>query len=288
MKFLSAFALAALLVGGGARLNAEPVTPAGFAYLDDNLGDLFVGNPTTGDFTLVGTSATAAGFNGFTDIGFAAGVLYGLSPTGELYTISTSTGQILTDVGPTGIATPGAVVGLSDSTANVLTAGGNGQIYNINTGTGAGTQIGTGGGGYQTAGDLDYDTANSTLYLTSTTPASDTLFSINQTTGVGTNLGQLCADGATCADPWTDVFGMIYDTANGTMYGFDVDGDEFDVNLGTPNSSGTELALSGVTDTAGLLGAAFIVTPEPSTFVLIGSALILLAVGLRRKGAQAA
>jgi hypothetical protein len=283
MKILSAFALAVLLFGGTARMQAGPV---GIAYLDDNQGDLFAGDPTTGAFSLVGTSATAASFNGFTDIGFAAGVLYGLSPTGELYTISTTTGQILTDVGNTGIASPGAVVGLSDSTANVLTAGGNGQIYNINTGTGAGTQIGTGGGGYQTAGDLDYDTANSTLYLTSTTPNADTLFSIDTGSGIGTNLGQLCSDGAACADPWSDVFGMIYDTVNGTMYGFDVDGDEFDVNLGNPNSSGTELALSGVTDEAGLLGAAFIATPEPSTFVLIGSALILLAVGIRRKANQ--
>jgi hypothetical protein len=72
------------------------------------------------------------------------------------------------------------------------------------------------------------------------------------------------------------------------MYGFDVDGDEFDVNLSTPGSSGTVLALSGVTPTeeGDLLGAAFIATPEPSTFVLIGSALILLAAGLRRKANQ--
>jgi hypothetical protein len=38
----------------------------------------------------------------------------------------------------------------------------------------------------------------------------------------------------------------------------------------------------------GLLGAAFITTPEPSTFFLIGSALILLAAGLRRKSKQTA
>src|SRR5580698_10245178 len=106
MKVLSAFTLVVLLIGG-TRLQA-----GGVAYLDDSLGDLFVGDPTTGDFSLVGTSATAAGFGGLTDIGFAAGVLYGLSPTGNLYTVNTSTAAI-TLVGATGIANPGSVVGLS-------------------------------------------------------------------------------------------------------------------------------------------------------------------------------
>ena len=280
MKTLSALALTVLLAGATAPLHAGSIG-SGLAYLDDSLGDLFVGDPTTGDFSLVGTSATALGFGGFTDIGFAAGVLYGLSPTGNLYTINTSTAAISL-VGATNIANPGSVVGLSDSTANVLTAGGNGQIYNINTSTGAGTAIGTGSANYETSGDDAY--AGSTLYLTSVFPDSDSLFTIDTSTGVGTNLGQLCA-GAGCAAPWTDVFGMIYDTVNSTMYGFDVDGDEFNVNLSNPNNSGNILALEGVTPTqeGDLLGAAFTTAPEPATFVLIGSALILLAVGLRRK-----
>jgi len=283
MKIFSAFVLAVLLIGGTARLKATG--PVGLAYLDDNQGQLFVGDPTTGDFSLVGTSSTAAGFGGFTDIGFAGSVLYGLSPNGTLYTISTVTGQILTTVGNTGV-TDGSLVGLSDSTnPTTLVAGGNGQVYSINVGTGAATPLGTGEGQYtyQTAGDDTFALGN--LYLTSSTPNADSLFQISQTNGSGTNLGQLCNSNCTSA-PWTDVFGMIWDTLNHTMYGFDVNGDEFDVNLSTPTSSGNILALSGVTDEAGLLGAAFIATPEPSTFVLIGSALILLGFGLRRKANQ--
>jgi hypothetical protein len=284
MKVLSVLALAVLLIGATAPLHAGAI---GLAYLDDSLGDLFVGDPTTGNFSLVGTSATAAGFGGFTDIGFAGSVLYGLRPNGTLYTISTSTGQILTTVGNTGV-NDGSLVGLSDSTnATTLVAGGNGQIYSINTSTGAATPFGTGEGQYpyQTAGDDTF--ANGTLYLTSTIPNADSLFSINQTNGAGTSLGQLCS-ATGCAAPWTDVFGMIYDTSNSTMYGFDVDGDEFNVNLASPNNSGNILALEGVTPTeeGDLLGAAFIAAPEPSTFGIIGSALILLAVGVRRKANQ--
>jgi hypothetical protein len=279
MKILSAFALTVVLIGGTVRLQASG--SSGTAYLDDSLGDLFVGNPVNGVFTLVGTSSTAAGFGGFTDIGFAGTVLYGLSPNGTVYTISTLTGQITSTLGSSGI-TNGSLVGLSDSTnPTTLIAGGNGQIYSINTTTGAGTAAST-GGSYQTAGDDTF--AGGTLYLTSTTPNSDTLFSVNTTTGVGANLGQLCNSNCVSA-AWPDVFGMIYDTINSTMYGFDVDGDEFDVNLTTPGSSGGVLELSGVTPTeeGDLLGAAFTASPEPSTFVLVGSALILLGLGLRRK-----
>jgi len=284
MKVFGALALTVLLMGATARLGAAPIGGGGTAYLDDSQGDLFVGDPTTGDFSLVGTSATAAGFGGFTDIGFAGNVLYGLDHNGNVYTINQSTGQIISLIGNSEIATPASVVGLSDSTnPNTLVAGGNGQVYNINTSTGFGTAIGTGSPNYGTAGDDTF--ANGTLYLTSFVPNSDSLFSIDQTTGAGTNLGQLCADGPACTEPWSDVFGMIYDTVNSTMYGFDVNGDEFDVNLADPTSSGTEFALSGITGTqeSELLGAAFTTSPEPSTFPLIGSGLILLAVGLRRK-----
>jgi hypothetical protein len=279
---------AALLFLGLAVLPPAPLHAAsiGLVFLDNNLGQLFVGDPTTGDFALVGTSTVAANFGGFTDIGFAGNVLYGLDPSGNLYSISTATGQILATIGNTGI-TDGSLVGLSDSTdPNTLVAGGNGQIYSINTATAAATAYGTGEGQYLyvTAGDDAF--ANGKLYLTSATPNSDSLFLINQTDGSGTNQGQLCTDSG-CSEPWTDVFGMIYDTANSTMYGFDVNGDEFDVNLSNPTNSGNMLALEGVTDEGGLLGAAFTTgAPEPSTFGLIGFGVVLLGFGARRKASR--
>jgi hypothetical protein len=279
MKIFSAFALAALLMAGTAH--------AGVVYLDDALGQLWAGDPTTADYTLVGTSATAAAFGGFTDIDFVGTTLYGLGPTGTLYTINTSNGKIASTIGSTGI-TNGSLVGLAGSPSNTLTAGGANNIYNLNLTTGAGTQIGTGGGSYQTEGDLDYD-GSGNLWLTSSTPSGGALFHINPTTGAGTFIGQL-------ADPdisqnFVDVFGVAYDSDNGVLYGYDVSADQFEINTVDPGDSDLDEATfnlvgGGTADPTGILGAAFTTTPEPSTFVLIGSALILLAVGFRRKANQ--
>ena len=139
MKILSAFALAVLLTTGRAH--------AGFVYLDDNLGQLYKGDPTTATYTYVGTSATAAGFGGFTDIDFVGSTLYGLGPDGELYTINMFSGQIASDVGNTGVR-DGSLVGLAGSPTGVLWAGGNNNSYKINLSTGLATVVGTGGGGY--------------------------------------------------------------------------------------------------------------------------------------------
>jgi hypothetical protein len=278
MKIFSAFALAALLLAGTAH--------AGVVYLDDALGQLWEGDPTTADYTYVGTSATALAFGGFTDIGFSGSTLYGISPNGTLYTINTTNGKIASTIGSTGI-TNGSLVGLADTAAGTLVAGGAGNIYSLNPTTGTGTQIGTGGGGYVTEGDLDFD-GSGNLWLTSSTPSGGALFQINPTTGAGSFIGQL-------ADPdpqtFTDVFGVAYDSDNGVLYGYDVSHDQFEINTSDPGDSDTDEATfslvgGGTADPSGILGAAFISTPEPSTFVLIGSALILLAVGFRRKASQ--
>jgi len=278
MKIFSAFALSALLMAGTAH--------AGLVYLDDKLGQLWVGDPTTADYTYIGTSATALNFGGFTDIGFSGSTLYGISPTGVLYTISTTTGKIVTTIGSTGI-TNGSLVGLADTPAGTLIAGGTNNIYSLNPTTGVGTAIGTGGGSYATEGDLDFEGGN--LWLTSSTPSGGALFQINPTTGAGSFVGQL-------ADPsipqtFSDVFGVAYDSDNGVLYGYDFSDDQFEINTSTPGDSDLDEATfnltgGGTSDPTGILGAAFISTPEPSTFVLIGSALILLAVGFRRKANQ--
>jgi hypothetical protein len=278
MKILSGFTLAALLMAGTAH--------AGVVYLDDALGQLWVGDPTTADYTYVGTSANAAAFGGFTDIGFSGSTLYGISPSGELYTINTTNGKIAATIGSTNI-TNGSLVGLADTAAGTLLAGGTNNIYSLNPTTGAATAIGTGGGGYSTEGDLDFEGSN--LWLTSSTPSGGTLFQINPTTGVGTSIAQL-AD-SDIPQIFTDVFGVAYDSDNGVLYGYDVSHDQFEINTTTPGDSDTDEATfsltgGGTADPSGILGAAFISTPEPSTFVLIGSALILLAVGFRRRANQ--
>jgi len=276
MKIFSTFALAVLLTTATAH--------AGTVYLDDALGQLWAGDPTTADYTLVGTSATAAGFGGFTDIDFVGSTLYGLDPSGNLYTINSSNGQIISEIGSTGV-TNGSLVGLAGSPTGVLWAGGNNNVYKLNTTTGLATVVGTGGGGYTTEGDMDFD-GSGNLWLTSTAPSGGSLFLINKATGVGTFIGQL-------ADPnipqvFTDVFGVAYDSDNAVLYGYDVSDDQFAINTANPSDSILDEATfnlvgGGTADPAGILGAAFIATPEPSTFVLIGSALLLLAAGLRHK-----
>ena len=243
---------------------------AGTVYLDDSLGNLWAGDPTTALYTLVGNSGITGGF---TDIGFAAGVLYGLDSGGNLYSVNTSTAAP-TLIGNTGI-TDGSLVGLSDSTSGLLIAGGNGNIFTVNTGTAALTP-GTPGGAYQTAGDLDFD-GSGNLWLTSTTPAADTLYQVDPVTGaILYNAGTL---------PFANVFGVAYDSENGTLYGFEVGGTQFDINTTNAASSGTDVTFTGISDPAGLLGAAFIASPEPSTFAsaAIGSALILFALYRRRR-----
>jgi hypothetical protein len=275
MKIFSAFAFAAMLTAATAQ--------AGLVYLDDNLGQLYAGDPTTATYTYIGTSAAAAGFGGFTDIDFVGSTLYGLDPSGNLYTINSSTGQIISEVGSTGV-TDGSLVGLAGSPTGVLWAGGNNNVYKLNLTTGLATVVGTGGGGYATEGDLDFD-GSGNLYLTSSTPSGGALFLINKATGVGTDLGQL-AD-PNISQPFVDVFGVAYDSDNGVLYGYDVSDDQFAVNTGNPGQStlleATFNETGGTPDVGGVLGAAFTPTPEPSSFVLIGSALLLLAAGLRHR-----
>lgn len=266
---------------------------AGTVYLDDNMGQLWAGDPTTGTYAYVGTSAIAAGFGGFTDIDFTSnGNLYGLDPSGNLYQIDPTTGQIIASLGSTGI-TDGSLVGLAGDSSGNLWAGGTNNVYEINPSvSAAATVVGTGGGGYQTEGDLDFD-GSGNLWLTSTSPSGGALYQINTTTGAGTYAGQL-EDGM--GDPFTDVFGVAYDSDNGVFYGYDVSGNQFDINTASPSSSGTGEVIftetgAGTPDVGGILGAAFIAsaTPEPSTFglALLGGGLILIGVRRRRKANQA-
>jgi hypothetical protein len=126
MKLFSAFALALLLTMAAAH--------ADIVYLDDSLGQLWAGDPTTADYTYIGTSATAAVFGGFTDIDFVGSTLYGLDKCGNLYTIDPSTGQIISRIGPAGV-NDGSLVGLAGSPSGTLVAGGAGNIYTLNLGT---------------------------------------------------------------------------------------------------------------------------------------------------------
>ena len=88
MKALGALALAVLVTGG------TPGSNAGTVYLDDALGQLWAGDPTTANCTpFCLNQRRRGGLRRFTDIDFVT--LYGLDPSGNLYTVNQSTGQII-------------------------------------------------------------------------------------------------------------------------------------------------------------------------------------------------
>lgn len=280
-----AVGFAALLLGGSSA-NAGLVSGGGLVYLDTSSGQLFAGDPTSAIYTLVGTSAQAASFGGFTDIDFTSnGNLYGLDSSGNLYQINPGNGQIIADLGSTGI-TNGSLVGLAGDSAGNLWAGGSNNVYLITPPSATATQVGSGGGNYTTEGDLDFIGAN--LYLTSVTngigsPVGGELFSINTSTGTGIDLGQLQDGGG---NPFTSVFGVAYDTANGIFYGYDAAGTQFDINVNNPtNSAQGDVTYNVVGESGSLLGAAF-AAPEPASMALIGFGMLALGlIGRKRHSA---
>jgi len=267
---------------------------AGEVYIADSDGNLYAGDPATGNFSFIGNAGTTIAGGGFADIGFGAGgVLYGydsnFSGNQDFYTINTSTGAA-TLVGNSGSAINSA--GLADSHAGVMYAGGNGNIFTVNTTTGAATPVCTASCtgtpyGYLVSGDLEF--VGSTLYLTSSdTVGTDTgtggeLWSVNTSTAAGTPLGET---------GYNAVWGLAWDTDNSTFYGFTFTGQEFTINpsnlsLDAPVSSNLG-SLLGENESE-LLGAAFIAsTPEPSSIGLGLLGVALLAAGIARQRKAAA
>ncbi len=274
MKLTRFLLFAAALVISAVAASADSV------YVDDSQGNLYVGDPTTGAFSLVGNSAAASAFGGLTDIDFASnGTLYGLDPSGNLYTVSTVDGSIA-PVGATGISD--YLAGMAGDNAGNLYAGGTGQIFQINPSNAAASgSIGGGAGGYVVSGDLEF--IGSALYATSVTGSTvngGEFWSIDPSTGVGTDIGNT---------GFSNVFGMAYDTNNSTLYGYTNIGTEFTIDpttgIGTlayAQITGTNIGIDGDQ----LFGAAYESSaPEPSTFglILAGAAMSLYVVNRRRK-----
>ncbi len=129
-------------------------------------------------------------------------VLYALDPSGGApATIATITG---TGGNP--------ITGLGyDQDGNVLygIAGATGQLYRINTATGAATAIGTPRG--NNVGALDFDPESDTLYGLDDATAGSRLIRVNTATGVQTVVGSLGALIADCN-------GLAYNDADNMLY----------------------------------------------------------------------
>lgn len=277
MKRSLFFGFAALLLGG---ISAN----AGTVYLDDTAGDLFAGDPTTGTFTYIGTTAAVSSTGGFQDIDFVSGSLYGIDASGNLYLINTANAAA-TLIGPSGVS-DSHYVGLAGDSSGTLWAGGTNTIYTVNTSTGTATPVGNNTGyTYAVEGDLEF--VGSTLYLTSTTDGGGDLVQVDTTTGIATDVG---------STGFQDVFGLAYDTDNSVFYGYTGAGEEFDID---PADEGLDTALYtnitlqgggtalGTTLAGGatneIYGAAFITsTPEPGSMALLVVGLLGLGYGARR------
>ena len=115
----------------------------GGGFGNPNAGNLHIVDQTNGATTLVGNNGIGS-YDGL-DFGLG-GVLYGAVKSGpnsqpsDLVTIDETTGQIITNIGPTGIH----IAGISFDTGGVLWAmDKNGNVYTINTSTAQATFVST-------------------------------------------------------------------------------------------------------------------------------------------------
>jgi hypothetical protein len=218
-----------LLFGVSALLFSSLNATAGLVYVDDTAGNLYKGDPAAGlAFTLVGNSGVAGGLS---DIDSTSnGTLYGLDDNGLLYTVNTANAA-LTLVGNTGIGNDELVGLAGDGSGNLYAGGNSrivsintttglatqigagggvydvagdlefvggslyltssdtatgGRLWFVSTVNGIGTPIGE--TGFNAVWGLAEDTDNGVFYGYN---AAGEEFSINTTTGVGTDIGAI-------------------------------------------------------------------------------------------------
>lgn len=255
----ASLALALLTVAGMA---APALAGGNSLYVESRNHQFGVLNPTTGAYTLIGTTTELIG-----GLGFAAnGQLYGLGEdsTGSLFAINATTAA-LTFIGNTGVPTAGSAgysfCATSDGT---FYADSNGKSYQINPATGAATLLGS--LGFTSTGGLSGDDKGN-LYLTGGSQ-NQGLYQVNRTTGQGTLIG-------------TSTYGTVYGLADtgGTLYGVNTTGSVFSVN--TTTAAGTLTATYNVVTAGTVYAAAAQLSPAPvpeaSTTLSLG---LLLMLGL--------
>lgn len=246
---------------------AASVSAAPVLWVDDSSGKLGKVDVATGAVTMVGDMGIA-----MTDIAFdPSGNLFGISFS-KLYSIN-QVSAVPTLIGDLGTSLNSLVF----SSIGTL-YGANTSLYSIDTLTGHASNIGNGGVAYGSSGDLAF--VNGNLYLSSTSPVSDSLIQIDKATGAGTNIGSIGV---------RNVFGMatndnvhLYGVAGTSIYSIDplTGYGDFLVNYGGHGlgaANGTAFFYESVST-----------VPEPEFYLMLLAGLGLLGYVVARRNKQEA
>jgi hypothetical protein len=148
-----------------------------------------------------------------------------------------------------------------------------GNLYKLNSGTGAPTLIGNNG---VYPGGLVYNPASEMLLLLHA--GSDELYAVDRLTGGAS----LLAGGG----QYVDDNGIAYDSENDTYWVGSWLGDlyKYDSTLSSRTTYSYGSALDGVAFVSGNAGPAGPAVPEPASFLLLGGGLVAAALLKRRRG----
>ncbi len=232
------------------------VTSAHATLIGDSTGDLWDYDVSTDSATLIGNSGVMF------DIALdpISDILYGVTGGSRLYFIDQSTASTSL-IGNTAAF----INGLTFSKDGTLYGTGSNRLYTIDLATGSANLIGA--GSYSSSGDIAFDDSGN-LYLSSTTGAGDSLWSLDTSTGIGSLLGPT---------GFNNVYGLNY--ANSTLYGFTSSG--FTIALDTLTGVGTSVSTNGI-QAFGADGAGGVTNVSESSSIAL-FALGLIGLGLLRK-----
>jgi hypothetical protein len=131
----------------------------------------------------------------------ASAVVLGCDLAGNLYNVNTSNAS-LSLIGNTGLTGLGSIEFAADGTLYGMTAGNQAGLYRIDKTTGASTLVGAFGKGVWFDGGLAFGPDGTCYCVNYSLSVAPSLYSINLSNGVATNLGQLGTNHAITGLSW--------------------------------------------------------------------------------------